>query len=69
MGLSTTPPILFEVEVDTDNFKKYKSPGSKQITAELIQVIGSSLISETYKLINYVNNMEELPQRWKVSTV
>jgi hypothetical protein len=30
-------PILLEVEIATEKLKKYKSPGSFQIPAELIQ--------------------------------
>jgi hypothetical protein len=39
--------------------KKYKSPGSDQIPAELIQAI--------YKLIKSIANKEELPDQWKES--
>jgi hypothetical protein len=39
--------------------KKYKSPGSDQILAELIQAGGETLWSEIYKLINSIWNLEE----------
>jgi hypothetical protein len=41
--------------------KKYKSPGSDQIPAELIQAGGEILLSAFHKLINYDWNKEELP--------
>jgi hypothetical protein len=40
--------------------KKYKSPGSDQILAALIQAIGEILWSETHKLLNSIWNKEEL---------
>jgi hypothetical protein len=46
MGLRTAQPTPFEVEVATVSFKKYKSLGSNQIKAELIPVLGVSLLSE-----------------------
>jgi hypothetical protein len=41
-----------EVETATAKLKKYKSPGSDQIPAELIQAGGETLQSEIHKLIN-----------------
>jgi hypothetical protein len=49
--------------------KKYKSPGSDQILAELIQAGGEMLLSEIHKFINYVWNNEELPDQWKESII
>jgi hypothetical protein len=49
--------------------KKYKSPGSDQIPAELIQAGGEILVSVIHKLINYVWNKEELPDQWKESII
>jgi hypothetical protein len=43
--------------------KKYKSPGSEQIPAELIQARSEILRSEIHKLINSVWNKEELPDQ------
>jgi hypothetical protein len=54
-----------EVETVTAKLKKYKSPGSDQIPAELIEVGGDILLSEINKLINSVWNKEELPDQWK----
>jgi hypothetical protein len=49
--------------------KKYKSPGSEQIPAELIQAGGEILLSEIHKLINSVWNKEELPDQWEESII
>jgi hypothetical protein len=37
-------PNHLEVEIDIVKFKKYKSPGSYEILAELIQVGGETLL-------------------------
>jgi hypothetical protein len=47
--------------------KKYKSPGSDEIPAELIQAGGEILLSAIYKFINAVWNKEQLPDQWKES--
>jgi hypothetical protein len=47
--------------------KKYKSTGSDQIFAELIQAGGQILLSAIHKLINSDWNKEELPDQWKES--
>jgi hypothetical protein len=50
--------------------KKYKSPGSDQIPAELIQAGYEILLSAIHKLINSVVwNKEELPDQWKESII
>jgi hypothetical protein len=49
--------------------KKYKSPGSGQIPAELIQAGGEILLSAIHKLINSVWNKEEFPDQWKESII
>jgi hypothetical protein len=49
--------------------KKYKSPGSDQILAELIQAAGEILLSVIHKLINSIWNKEELPDQWKESVI
>jgi hypothetical protein len=49
--------------------KKYKSPGSDQIPAELIQAGGEILLSEIHKLVNSVWNKGELPGQWKESII
>jgi hypothetical protein len=45
--------------------KRYKSPGTDEILAELIQARGETLRSDTHKLINPTWNKEELLQLWK----
>jgi hypothetical protein len=47
--------------------KRYKSPGSGQIPAELIQGGSNTLCSEICKLINSIWDEEEFSQQWKVS--
>jgi hypothetical protein len=49
--------------------KKYKSPGSDQIPAELIHAGGEILLSAIHKLINSVWNKEELPDQWNESII
>jgi hypothetical protein len=49
--------------------KKYKSPGSDKIRAELIHAGSKTLQPEIHKLINSVCNKEELPDQWKESIV
>jgi hypothetical protein len=57
------------VEIAIAKLKKYKSPGSDQIPAELIQAGGQILLSEIHKLINSVRNKKELPDQWKESII
>jgi hypothetical protein len=45
--------------------KKYKSPGTDQIMAELLQAGGGTLVSAIHKHITSIWNMEELPDQWK----
>jgi hypothetical protein len=63
--VSEVPLVLgfsrLEVEIATGKLEKYKSPGSDQIPAELIQAI--------HKLINSVWNKEALPDQWKESII
>jgi hypothetical protein len=50
--------------------KNYKSPGSDQIAAELIQVKREGVLHfEIHKLVMLVWNKEELPHQWKESVV
>jgi hypothetical protein len=44
-------PTRLEVEIAIAKLKKYKSPGSDQIPAELIQAGCETLLSEAHKLI------------------
>jgi hypothetical protein len=57
------------VEIAIAKLKKYKSPGSDQIPAELIETAGEILLSEIHKLIHSVWNKEELPDQWKESII
>jgi hypothetical protein len=57
----TTGPSRLEVEIAIAKLKKYKSPGSDQIPAELFQAGCKILLSAIHKLINFVWNREELP--------
>jgi hypothetical protein len=47
----------------------YKSPGSDQIPAELIQAGGEILLAAIHKLISSVWNKEKLPDQWKESII
>jgi hypothetical protein len=58
-----------EVEIGIAKLKKYKSSGSDQILAELIQAEGETLLSAIHKLINSVWNKEELPDQRKESII
>jgi hypothetical protein len=44
--------------------KRYKSPGSDQIPAELIEAVGKILRSKIHNLINSILNKEKLPDQW-----
>jgi hypothetical protein len=56
-----------EVETAIAKLKRYKSPGSDQIPAELIQAGGEILRSENHKLITSIWNKENLPDQWNES--
>jgi uncharacterized protein YdcH (DUF465 family) len=58
-----------EAEIAIVQLKKYKLPGSDQISAELIQAGGETLVSAMHKLINSIQNCEELPYQWKKSII
>jgi hypothetical protein len=62
-------PSRLEVEIAIAKLKKYKSPGSDQIPAELIQAGGEMLLSAIHKLITSVWNKEEFPDQWKESII
>jgi hypothetical protein len=62
-------PSSYEVEIAIEKLKRYKSPGTDKIPAELIQAGGNTLCSEIHKLINCIWNKEELPEQWKESIV
>jgi hypothetical protein len=54
-------PSRLEVDIAIAKLKKYKSPITDQIPAELIQAGGEMLLSAMHKLITSVWNKEELP--------
>jgi hypothetical protein len=56
-----------EVEIAIAKLKKYKSPGSDEIPAKLIQAGGEKIVSAIHKLINSVWNKEGLPDQWMES--
>jgi hypothetical protein len=62
-------PSRLEVEIAITKLKKYKSPGSDQIPAELIQAGGEMLLSAIHKLIYSIWNKEELPDQWNESII
>jgi hypothetical protein len=47
-------PSTFEFEFAIAKFKRYKSPGNYQITAQVNQAGGITLWSEIWKLVNYI---------------
>jgi hypothetical protein len=53
-------PSPFEVEIAITKLKNYKSSGSYQILAELIQAGGETLRSEIHKLTNSLWSKEQL---------
>jgi hypothetical protein len=57
------------VEIAITKLKKYKSPGSDEILAELIHAGGEVLKSVIHKLINSVWNREELSDQRKESII
>jgi hypothetical protein len=66
---SVPGPSRLEAEIAIAKLKKYKSPGSGQIPAELIQAGGEILMSGIQKLINSVLNKDELPDQWNESII
>jgi hypothetical protein len=62
-------PSSSEVEIAIEKLKRYKSPGTDQILAELIQAGGETFRSEIQKLINCIWNKEELPEQLKESVI
>jgi hypothetical protein len=62
-------PCSFEVEIAIAKLKRYKSPGSDQIPAELIQAGGEILHSKVHKLLNFIWNTQELSDQSKESII
>jgi hypothetical protein len=64
-------PSCLEVQIAIAKLKEYKSPGSPEIPAEMIQA-GSEihvLLSAIHELINPILNKVELPDQWKESII
>jgi hypothetical protein len=61
--------LVLVVEIAIAKLKKYKSPTSDEISAELIHSRGETLHSVIHKLINAVWNKEELPDQWDESII
>jgi hypothetical protein len=49
----------------TDKLKRYKSPDTDQILAELIQEGGTTLCYEIHKLIKSIWDKKELSKQWQ----
>jgi hypothetical protein len=60
---------VFVVELAIEKLKRHKSPGTDQITAELIKAGGRTIRGAIYKLIISVWNKEELREEWKESII
>jgi hypothetical protein len=74
MDIHTADPFvpersLVEVEIIIGKMKRYKSPGTDQIPAELIKAGGEILRSEIHKIIRSICNKEDLPQQRKESII
>jgi hypothetical protein len=72
--LHTAEPLVLEpspsrVEIAIPKLKSYKSPGSVQIPAELIQAGSEILRSEIHKQIHSIWNKQELPVQWHESII
>jgi hypothetical protein len=60
---------FFEIEIAIAKLKRFKSPGSDYIPAELIQAGGEILRSKVHKLVNSIWNTEKLPDQWNESII
>jgi hypothetical protein len=58
-------PSHLEIEIAIAKLEKYKSPGNDEVSAELIQARGETLVSAVHKLTNSIWNKEEVPEQWK----
>ena len=62
-------PSAFEVEMAIVKLLRLESPSIDQIPAELIKKGGRTIHSEAHKLINLIQNNEELLEEWKKSII
>jgi len=56
---------MFEIELAIEKLKSHKSPGTDQISAELIKAGSRTIHYEIHKLIISIWNKEEFPGEWK----
>jgi hypothetical protein len=66
---SVPQPTPFEIEIAIAKLKKYKSPGSDPIPAELIKAGVKTLQSTIHKLFNSIRRKKEFPDQWKESII
>jgi hypothetical protein len=59
-GLLILDPRTFKVETAIAKLKRYKSPGSDKIMAELVPAGGETFLSEIHKIVKSVWNKKEL---------
>jgi hypothetical protein len=65
-------PSAFQIEMAKmaiEKLKKYRSPGTDQIPAELLKARSRKFRSEISKLISSIWNKEELSEEWKYSII
>jgi hypothetical protein len=58
----------YEFEIAVEKTKRHKSPGTDQISTELIKA-GVGQFSEIHKPVNSILNNKELPEEWKKSII
>ena len=58
-------PSAFDVEMVIEKIKRHKSPGTDQISVELIKGGDRTISFETYERINSIWNREILSEDWK----
>jgi hypothetical protein len=71
--IHTAEPLVSVSPIDDEiaiaKLKMYKSPGTDEIPAEMIQAGGEILRSQIRKIIISIWNKEELPDQWKESII
>jgi hypothetical protein len=55
--------LIICLAIAVEKLKRYKSPGTDQILAELTETVCKTLHSEIYTLLNCIWNKEDLPQQ------
>ena len=59
------PPTLEEVTQTIKRLKNHRSPGSENISSELIKEGGQDLIYKIHKVMKEVWNIERVPKDWE----